>query len=153
MKYLMLALALLCACDDGDADTDEVKALKLECHAVLKHIVAVSPQGAGLDAEAVATALPSEDLGSCVASEPEIRACMVKAVDLAAVKSCIPSVKKLECMQLAAKAKKAAHAKTKQQAADPAHEAAPGAEDKRFDDIRARCWERDDKAADSLKLD
>jgi hypothetical protein len=146
VKYLMIALAFACACDDGDADTAEVKALKAECHEVLKHVVAVSPQAVGRDAEAITTALPAEDIGACMASEPELRTCMVSAPDLAAVRKCIPSVAILDCMQTAAKAKKAAHEKARQEAPDPAT-------DKSFDDIRARCWAGDAKAAASLKLD
>jgi hypothetical protein len=143
MKYLALALALVCACDEGDPDSDEVKAIKAQCHDVLKHVVAVSPRGAGQDPEAVASALPVEDIQSCVASEPEIRACMVAAPDLAGVKQCIPSNKKLECMQKAAKAKTDAHEKANKKDPDPVM-------DKPFDDIRARCWAGDEKAADIL---
>jgi hypothetical protein len=143
MKYLVLALAFACACDDGDPDSADVKAIKVQCHDVLKHIVAVSPQGAGKDAEAVASALPVEDIQSCVASEPEIRACMMDAGDFAGVKQCIPSNKKLGCMQTATKAKNAAHEKANKKDPDPVM-------DKPFDDIRARCWAGDEKAADIL---
>ena len=139
----MLALALVCACDEGDPDSDEVKAVKAPCHDVLKHIVAVSPQSAKKDAEAVASALPIEDIQSCVASEPEIRACMLAAPDLPGVKKCIPSNKKLDCMQTATKAKKDAHEKANKKDPDPVM-------DKPFDDIRARCWAGDEKAADIL---
>ena len=89
MKYLALALALVCACDDGDPDSDEVKATKAQCHDLLRHVVTVSPRGAGQDAEAVASALPVEDIEGCVASEPEIRVCMLAAPDLEGVKKCI----------------------------------------------------------------
>ena len=143
MKYLALALALVCACDDGDPDSDEVKAIKAQCHDLLRHVVTVSPRGAGQDAEAVASALPVEDIEGCVASEPEIRACMLSASDLAGVKQCIPSNAKLDCMHAAAKAKKVAHEKANKTDPDPVM-------DKPFDDIRARCWAGDVKAADIL---
>jgi hypothetical protein len=143
VKYLALALALVCACDDGDPDNDEVKATKAQCHDVLKHVVTVSPRGAGQEAETVVSALPIEDIEGCVASEPEIRACMLIAPDLAGVKTCIPSTEKLDCMQNATKAKKAAHEKANKKDPDSVM-------DKPFDDIRARCWAGDVKAADSL---
>lgn len=143
MKYLALALAFVCACDDGDPDSDEVKAIKTQCHAILKHIVSISPQGAGQDAEAVAAALPVEDIQSCVASEQEIRTCMVAAPDQPALRQCIPSNKKLECMHKAAKAKKEAHEKANKKDPDPVM-------DQPFDEIRARCWAGDEKAADIL---
>jgi hypothetical protein len=151
VKYLALALALVCACDDGDVDNDEVKATKAQCHDLLKHVVVVSPQGAGQDAEAVASALPIEDIQSCVASEPEIRACMLAAPDLAGVKKCIPSNEKLDCMQTTAKAKKAAHEKANTESWASEKDPDPDAVmDKPFDDIRARCWAGDVKAAEIL---
>ncbi|HEX7701006.1 MAG TPA: hypothetical protein VF403_09800 [Kofleriaceae bacterium] len=151
MKYLALALALVCACDDGDVDNDDVKATKAQCHDLLKHVVVVSPQAAGQDAEAVASALPIEDIQSCVASEPEIRACMLAAPDLAGVKKCIPSNEKLDCMQTAAKAKKAAHEKANTESWASEKDPDPDSVmDKPFDDIRARCWAGDVKAAEIL---
>jgi hypothetical protein len=145
MKYLVLALALVCACDDEEAETADVKATKLECHEVLKHIVSLSPQTQGQDAEQVVTALPVEDLQGCVASEPEIRGCMATANDIPAVRACLPANAVLGCMQAASKMKAAAHEKAKKKDPDPVI-------DKPFDDIRAKAWtDRDAKACDALK--
>jgi hypothetical protein len=151
VKYLALALALVCACDEGDPDGDDVKATKAQCHDVLKHVAAVSPRGAGQDAEAVVSALPIEDIEGCVASEPEIRACMLVAPDLAGVKQCIPSTAKLDCMQTAGKAKKSAHEKASSESWWSEKDPDPDSViDKPFDDIRARCWAGDVKAAEVL---
>jgi hypothetical protein len=135
MKCLAILLAVVCACDDGQADTDEVQAAKLECHDLLKHLVLISTSGAmaasveveGRYAEGIVAKLPVEDIQSCVASEPEIRACMLIATDVRGVKKCIPSQPVLDCMQTAGKAKRA--------------------------DIRAKCWAGDPKAAAGLKID
>jgi hypothetical protein len=145
MKYLAIALVLVCACDDEEADTAEVKATKLACHDIFEHLVAISPQTQGLDAKQVVAALPVEDIAGCVASEPEIRTCMVSAPDVAAVRHCLPPNAVLACMQDAAKAKQDAHDKAKKKDPDPVI-------DKPFDDIRATCWTtRDAKAAEGLK--
>lgn len=146
MKYLVIAIALLTACEDDTVDTAEVKATKVQCTELLRHIVSISPQGAGQDAEKVTGALPSEDIAGCVAAEPEVRACMLTAKDVAAVKACIPSDEVLACMHLTARVKKAAHEKadTDKTPVDPALDA-------RLDGIRAKCWGGDGKAADVLK--
>ncbi|MDB4959836.1 MAG: hypothetical protein JWO36_7405 [Myxococcales bacterium] len=146
MKYLVLAIAILAACEDDAVDTAEVKATKLECKALFRHIVSISPQSQGQEPDKVAGALPSEDIAGCVAAEPEMRACMLAAKDVAGVKACIPSDEVLACMHVAAGAKKAAHEKadTDKTPVDPALDA-------KFDGIRAKCWAGDGKAADALK--
>jgi hypothetical protein len=142
VKYLIIALAVLAACDDPAPDTAEVVAIKAQCRTVLQHIVQITPQGQGTDPAQVVAALPVEDLQGCVASEPEIRDCMGTAADVAAVKKCLPGDDVLGCMRTAAGAKKAAREKAGG-AADPAR-------DRPFDEIRAKCWAGDPKAADGL---
>lgn len=150
MKSLVLAIALvstvLAACEDDAVDTAEVKATKLQCKELFGHIVSISPQGQGQDPDKVAGALPSEDIAGCVAAEPEMRACMLAAKDVAGVKACIPSDEVLACMHVTAGAKKAAHekAETDKKPVDPAL-------DTKFDSVRAKCWAGDGKAADGLK--
>ena len=140
-----LVVALFGGCDDEETDKPEVKVLKAQCRDVLKHIVAVSPQTEGRDTQAIAAALPIEDVDGCVASEPEIRTCMMTASDIPAVRRCIPSNEVLACMQAAAKAKAAAYDKA----------GAPGDRGKEFDDkpydrIRAKCWSGDANAVHEL---
>jgi len=146
VKYLVIAALALAACEETAADTPEVVAAKAQCKDVLKHVVQITPRGQGKDPEQVVAALPIEDIQACVATEPEVRACMLVVPDVAGVKKCIPNDEVLACMRTAATAKKQAHDKAKQPQADPAI-------DKPLDDIRARCWAGDAKAADGLKLD
>ncbi len=145
MKYLVIALLALAACEEAPKLSGEAEQ---QCKTLLKHIVEITPQGRGKDPEAVVNALPIEDYQGCVATEPEIRACMLQANDVDGVKKCIPSDEVLACMQTAATAKKQAHEKAKKKDA---------VMDKPFDDIRAKCWgggvKGDPKAADGLKLD
>lgn len=150
MKYLVIAVLALVACDEGAPDTPEVVAAKAQCKDVLKHIVQITPRGQGKDPEQVVAALPIEDIQACVATEPEIRACMLTAPDIEGVTKCIPSDEVLGCMRKASTAKKQAHEKAKKKDPDPVM-------DKPFDDIRAKCWgggtNGDPKAADGLTLD
>ena len=141
----VLVVALFGGCDDEQAEKPEVKALKAQCREVLKHVVAISPQTAGQDAEAIAAALPIEDVDGCVASEPEIRACMINARDIPAVRTCIPSNEVLGCMQAAAKAKENAHDK-----ADTLGKGGKAVDDKAYDLIRAKCWGGDANASQAL---
>jgi hypothetical protein len=146
VKYLVLAIALLAACEDDAVDTAEVKATKVQCKELFRHIVSISPQSQGQDPDKVAGTLPSEDIAGCVAAEPEMRACMLAAKDVAGVKACIPSDQVLGCMHVTAGAKKAAHEKAEKDKTpvDPALDAS-------FDSVRAKCWAGDVKAADALK--
>jgi hypothetical protein len=146
MKYLVLAIAILAACEDDAVDTAEVKAAKVECAALFRHIVSISPQGQGQDPDKVASALPSEDVAGCVAAEPEMRACMLGAKDVPGLKACIPSDEVLSCMHATAGAKKAAHEKADKDktTVDPAFDA-------KLDSVRAKCWAGDGKAAEALK--
>jgi hypothetical protein len=136
VRLLVIVLALA-ACNEEALDAT----VKAQCKDVLKHIVQISPQGAGTDAEQVVAALPIEDFQGCGAAEPEVRACMLVAPDIAGLKKCFPSDEILGCMHTTAKAKKAAHEQAKKGAV---------VDDKPFDDIRAKCWAGDAKAADSL---
>jgi hypothetical protein len=140
VKYVVLALALF-GCAAAEPPTPE-------CIAILEHMVQISPAGAGKDAKAVVAALPVEDFQGCGATDEEIRACMMKAADPAAVKSCVPRPAILGCMHTALKARKQA----RKQAGGDVAKANPEL-DKRFDEIRARCWAGDENAAANLKLD
>jgi hypothetical protein len=139
---MIIAFALLgFACDEEQAEKPEVQAQKAQCRDLLKHIVSISPQLSGQSADQVTADLPIEDVMGCVASEPEIRACMLAAADIATVRGCIPANDVLGCMQAAAEAKDAAHAAA----------AGKPVDDKPYDDIRARCWtEKSAKAAADL---
>ena len=132
MKYLMILAALLAACDDDKVEG----AVHDECKALLKHIVEISPQGKGVDAEALVADLPIEDYQGCAATEPEIRACMAKASDVAGIRKCAPSEAITGCVRKVKVAK----------------EKAKG-DDGKFAELRARCWAGDTKAADGLKVD
>lgn len=131
MKYLVLLLALA-ACDDTKVEGP----VQAECHALLKHIVEITPQGKGVDAEAYVASLPIEDYQGCAATEPEIRQCMAKAADVDAIRKCPPSEEVTNCVH-----------KVK-----VAHEKAKG-DDEKFAALRARCWAGDTKAAEGLKVD
>jgi hypothetical protein len=156
MKYLVFVIVLASACKDEalekngkcadeEVESAESKASKLECRNVLKHIVSISPEVQGQDAEQVTAALPYEDIDACVASEPEIRTCMMTAADIPAVRVCIPANDVLSCMQSASKLKAAAHEKAKKTDPDPVI-------DKPFDDIRAKAWaDRSAKPCEALK--
>ena len=146
MRYVMLAIALLGACDEKEAETEAITATKAQCTELFKHIVSVSPRGRGQDAEKIVAALPYEDMDGCVASEPEIRSCMLAATDVDGVKKCIPDDDKLGCMTKAAKAKAAAEEHNKKVDG-------PKIETKPFDDIRAKCWAGDTTAAKDLQVD
>jgi hypothetical protein len=95
----LLALLAFGACSDVDKpDSPEVIALTAQCKQLLVHVVSLSPQATGKDATKIATALPIEEIEQCKAGEPEIRACMMAATDVATVKKCIPSGDVLGCM-------------------------------------------------------
>ncbi len=139
MKYALLAVALL-GCAKAEPPTPE-------CVALLEHLTQISPSSAGKDAKAVVAALPVEDFQGCKATDEEIRGCMLKAADPQAVKNCVPKAEILDCMHTSLKARKQARKKA-------GDESKPNPEiDKQFDDIRAKCWAGDEKAASSLKID
>ncbi len=125
MKYAFVVLALAACGDETKPDSPAEAAQKLECQDLLVHLVKISPQMATTPqlVDAKAKALPIEELQQCTAAEPEIRACMAAAADVAGVKKCIPSDDVLGCMQKASK--------------DPA--------------TRAKCWAGDAHAADGIK--
>jgi hypothetical protein len=134
VKYLAIVATLaFVACEEAPPDTAEVLAAKAQCKDVLKHVVQISPRGQGKDPEQVVAALPIEDIQGCVATEPEVRDCMLKAPDIAGIKACIPSDDVLACMRTETNGKKEAHEKAKKKEPDPAI-------DKPFDDRRAKCW-------------
>lgn len=111
------------ACDDvAKPESPEVVALTTQCKQLLLHVVSLSPQAAGKDVGKLAEALPVEEVEQCKAGEPEVRACMLAAGDLATVRKCIPSGDVLGCM-------------------------ARGAN---IPSIRAKCWSGDAKAADGV---
>ncbi len=146
VKYLLVMLALSAACDESKPDTPAVVEAKAQCKQVLEHMVTISPRGEGKDPAQVVAGLPIEDLQACVATEPEIRDCMLHATDVAAVKKCPPSGEVVACMQKAWAARDRPATKAKKPDGDPAL-------DKPFDDIRAKCWAGDAHAADQLKID
>ncbi|HET9987520.1 MAG TPA: hypothetical protein VFQ65_03355 [Kofleriaceae bacterium] len=146
MKYLMLMLAFACACDEDKPDTPAVAAAKAECTRILEHLATISPYGQGKDPATVVAALPIEDLQACVATEPEIRSCMAKAPDPAAVKKCPPSGEVHACMTKAWAARDKAREQANKPDGDPRI-------DQPFIEIRAKCWAGDAKAADGLKVD
>jgi len=143
VKYAILALSLSgwFGCAEGAPPTPE-------CVAILEHIVSISPLGAGKDPKAVVAALPVEDFEGCKATDEEIRGCMMKAADPAAVKACVPKAEILDCMHTSLKARKQAREKAGKDKDKPAPEI-----DTQFDDTRAKCWSGDEKAASSLKID
>ena len=143
MKYLALLLALLVACDEDKPDTAEVAHAKDECKQLLKHIVTISPEGEGKNPDEVVAALPIEDLQACVATDPEIRACMAKAGDVPAVKLC-PGM--IACAHKATAARDKAREQAKQPQGSPEI-------DKPFEDVRAKCLAGDEHAADSLETE
>lgn len=148
MKYLMIAALVFTACgsDEQKPDKPAVVAAKAQCKQVLTHIVQVSPQAAGRSVDEIVAGLPVEDLQSCVASEPEIRACMLTAADVAAVKKCLPSEEVLKCMRKANKARDKAREDAKKEDGDAALDAP-------FDAIRGKCYAGDPKAADVYGTD
>ncbi|HEY1813826.1 MAG TPA: hypothetical protein VGG74_15850 [Kofleriaceae bacterium] len=110
MKYLVIALALLAACDEETVDSPEIAAKKTQCRALLAHVYQISPQTsakfANLDeaaakqlADKMVAALPPEDIDQCVAAENDIISCMELAPDVASVKRCIPTDDMLDCMR------------------------------------------------------
>lgn len=139
MRYLALMLALLVACDEDKPDTAELAHAKDECRVLLKHIVSISPQGQGRNADEIVAALPIEDIQACMATDPEVRTCMGEAQDVATVKQC-PG--RIACAGVATAARDKARKDPKQ--ADPTI-------DKPFDDIRDKCLAGDVHAADALK--
>lgn len=140
MRRAFVLLALLVACDDDKPDTAEVAQGKDACKKLLVHIVSISPQGEGKSADEVVAALPIEDLQACAATDVEVRNCMAKAKDVAAVKAC-PGM--IACAGKAT----AARDKARKKASQPAGSATI---DQPFDDVRAKCLAGDEHAADSL---
>ncbi len=137
MKRFGLLLALLVACDEEKPDTAEVAQAKTECTQLLKHIVTISPQGAGKSADAIVAALPVEDIQACVATDPEVRKCMAKANDVPAVKACPGQI---ACANKTIAARKRARQPNSTEL------------DKKFDDLRAKCLV-DEHAADDLEAE
>ena len=112
MRYLVLAIALLTACEEGEQDSPAVAARKVDCKQLEAHIFRISPQSApqfsGLSesdaqqlADRMAAKLPPEDIDQCAAGEPEITSCMKTAGDVAAIKACIPPDGVIDCLQKA----------------------------------------------------
>jgi hypothetical protein len=108
--YLVIALALLAACDEETVDSPEVAAKKEQCRTLEAHMFQISPQSAdkfsNLDeaaakqlADKMVAALPPEDIDQCVAAETDIISCMELAPDIASVKRCIPTDEMLDCMR------------------------------------------------------
>ena len=142
MKYLALMLAFLVACDDDKPDTAELAHAKDECKQLLKHIVSISPEGQGRNADEIVAALPIEDIQACMATDPEVRKCMGDARDVATIKEC-PG--RIACAGIATAARDKARKAANQPAGSPTI-------DKPFDDIRAKCL-TDAHAADALKAE
>jgi len=143
VKRALLLLALFAACDEDKPDTAEVARAKADCKQLLKHIVTISPQGEGQNADEIVAALPIEDLQACAATDGEVRACMGKATTVAQVKQC-PAI--VGCAQKANKARDKARKKANQPAGSPAL-------DKPFSDARDKCMAGDEHAADSLDVE
>lgn len=146
MKYLIIAVLALCACDEAQVDKPSVVAAKAECKQLISHIASITPQAKGTPPDEVAAKMSVEDLQACVASPVEIRQCMLAAPDVAGVKKCIPKEDVLECMTKANKARAKAREAKKVDDVDPAVDAP-------FDAIRKKCYAGDPKAADDLKVD
>jgi hypothetical protein len=140
VKYLALMLALLVACEEDKPDTAELARAKDDCKQLLKHIVTISPEAAGRNADEIVAALPIEDIQACMATDPEVRKCMGEAKDVATVKDC-PG--RIAC----ANAATAARDKARKAANQPTGSATI---DQPFDDIRAKCLAGDAHAADKL---
>jgi len=132
VKSFLPIVVMLAACGDDKLEGP----VQAECHALLKHIVEISPQGKGVDAEAMVSSLPIEDYQGCAATEPEIRACMAKATDVDAIRKCPPSEDVTNCVH----------------AVSVAHEQKK-LDDAKYAERRARCWAGDAKAAADLKVD
>jgi hypothetical protein len=143
VRYLALILALVVACDDDKPDTPELAKAKDECKVLLKHIVSISPQAEGRNADEIVAALPIEDIQACMATDPEVRKCMGEARDVATIKDC-PG--RIACAATA----NAARDKARKTANQPTGSATV---DKPFDDIRAKCLAGDAHAADGLKAE
>ena len=146
MKYLLIAVLALCACDEDKPDKPSVLAAKTECKQLIAHIAQVTPAAKDTPPDEIVAKTSIEDLQACVASPPEIRQCMLAAPDVAGVKKCIPSDDVLGCMTKANKARAKAREDKKVDDADPAVDAP-------FDAIRKKCYAGDPKAADDLKVD
>lgn len=123
-----LALALAFGgCDADEAkETPAQKVVKAQCHDLFVHVVTLQ----GRDPKLVDD-FPVESTEECAAGEPEIRACMLVAKDMAGVKACIPADDVIGCMQKVAN----------------------------IPSIRAKCWngdaasKGDAKAADKIGAD
>lgn len=143
MRRFTWLLVLLLGCDEAKPDTAELAHAKDDCKQLLSHIVTISPEGQGRNADEIVAALPIEDIQACIATDPEVRQCMGKATTVAAVKSC-PGI--IACASTATAARDKARKKANQASGSPAL-------DKPFDDIRARCLAGDEHAADSLRTE
>ena len=146
MKYLIIAVLALCACDEAEVDKPSVVAAKAECKQLIAHIAQITPQAKGTPPDEVAAKMSIEDLQACVASPIEIRECMMVAPDVAGVRKCIPHEDVLGCMTKANKARAKAREAKKVDDVDPTVDAP-------FDAIRKKCYAGDAKAADDLKVD
>lgn len=140
MKYAVLFVALLGACDEDKPDTAEVAKAKEECKALLEHIVTISPQGEGKNPKEVVAALPIEDLQACAASDPRVLSCMSKATNVDGIKACPLQV---ECADKAIAARAAARKKANSEKGTPEL-------DRPFDEAAAKCLAGDLHAADKL---
>ncbi|MFT3695007.1 MAG: hypothetical protein QM831_17855 [Kofleriaceae bacterium] len=145
MKYALLIVALLFGCDEDKPDKPSVIAAKAECKKLIGHIADITPQAKGRTEEIVAN-LSIEDQQACVASAPEIRACMMGAADVDGVKKCIPSNDILDCMNKADKARDKERGAKKVDDVDATVDAP-------FDAIRKKCYAGDKDAAKDLKVD
>jgi hypothetical protein len=146
VKYLIIAVLALCACDEDKPDKPSVVAAKAECKQLIAHIAQITPSAKDTAPDVIVAKTSIEDLQACVASPPEIRQCMLGAPDVAGVKKCIPSDDVLGCMTKANKARDKAREDKKVDDADPTVDAP-------FDAIRKKCYAGDAKAADDLKVD
>ncbi|HEY6039775.1 MAG TPA: hypothetical protein VIV58_36090 [Kofleriaceae bacterium] len=146
MKYVIIAVLALCACDEPEVDKPSVVAAKAECKQLFAHIVQITPQTKDQKPEDVVAKISIEDLQTCASSPIEIRECMMGAPDVAGVKKCIPSEDVLGCMTKANKARAKAREDKKVDDVDPTVDAP-------FDAIRKKCYACDAKAADDLKVD
>ena len=159
MKYVVIAMLALAACEDEAPETAEGLATKMECKAVLAHVAKITPQGERKDPEQVVAALPIEDIQGCGASEPEIRACMLVAPDVDGVKKCIPSDEVLACMRTATKAKhqdlraKCWPGNAKADELTVVLACMQTAAAAKGNEVRAKCWAGDATAADRLTVD
>ncbi len=86
----LFALGIYATLNDEQHDPPDVAARKAECRKLEQHLIEMSPEAAGKNAEELAAKLPIEDIELCGAAYPEVVACMQRTADLGAARACVP---------------------------------------------------------------